>query len=74
MRDKELIFALRCTATGTSKCREKGCRFYLEEYVPEHLREMTGGKEYLPSCDVDGIAIEAAARLEELLEAADGQD
>lgn len=74
MRDKELIRALRCTATGGTKCIGKERRFYKEEWLPEHLREMIGGKEYWGGCDVDRVGIEAADRLEELLEATDGQN
>ena len=74
MKDKELIRALRCTATEGSKCIGKECRFYKEEWLPEHLRFMNEGKEYYPSCDVDRIGIEAADRLEELVGVQNGQD
>lgn len=74
MKDKELIRALRCTATEGSKCIGKECRYYKEEKLPKHLWPLNGEKEYFPSCDVDRIGIDAADRLEELLEVAHGQN
>ena len=67
MEDKELIRALRCISTVGNKDNCKECRFCIEELLPEHLWEMTGGEAIFRSCDVDRIGIEAADRLEELL-------
>ena len=67
MTDQEIIKALRCSASIDCKCIRELCPFFVQEEVPEELREKCGGKDKLDGCDVDGIALAAADRLEQLL-------
>lgn len=60
-QDRELVQALRCAATvttGDAPC--KTCRY--------NKKEEWNGHEW-ERCDVDRISMDAAARLEELLNA-----
>lgn len=66
MNDRELIRALRCTATPYSKCRGEKCPYgNMERLEPEVQKAV--GRGFWFSCDVDRIALEAADRLEKLL-------
>lgn len=66
MDDAKLIAALRCSATANMQgpdCRN--CPYFTQEHVPEKLWEQLK-TEWWDGCDVDRIAMDAAARLEEL--------
>ena len=65
MTNRELAAALRCTASPDSECRGEACPFYLTEKLNEELKQKTG-REAWGSCDVDGIALQAADRLDEM--------
>lgn len=62
-QDRTIIRALRCSAsvpTGDEACRK--CAYGIVEKL-----ELGDGNEYeVVSCDTDGIAVDAADRLEEL--------
>lgn len=65
---EEIVKALRCTCLPYSeKNREvcDACPFQVEEYLDEYDAELYGS-EIIKSCDIDGIGLEAARRLEEL--------
>ena len=66
MTDQEIIQALRCTASADFECIRERCPFFVQEDIPEGLREKCGGMEKWDGCDVDGVALAAADRLEEL--------
>ena len=66
MTDQEIIKALRCTASVDCECSREQCPFFVQEAIPEELREKYGGKDKWDGCDVDGVALAAANRLEEL--------
>ena len=66
--DRDIIRALRCTANTDCECIRKQCPFFVQEIIPEELWGKCGGKDTWDSCDVDGVALAAADRLERLLE------
>lgn len=66
MSNQEIIKALRCTSSADSECIREQCPFFVQEVIPEELRGKYGGKDKWDSCDVDGVALAAADRLEEL--------
>lgn len=68
MTTKEIIDALRCSASANGMEHCDGCPyFYRDEPSPE-IAEQYGNvrDDFWNSCDVDRIALDAAARLEEL--------
>lgn len=65
---KELIDALRCSASPPSERRNpdcENCEFSCLELLSEDDAKLVGKSEWV-SCDVDRISFEAAAMLEEL--------
>lgn len=66
---KEIVRALRCCAAPegekTRKCEQ--CAWYLREKLTPEEQEMLGTDEWC-SCDVDQLCLDAAARLERMVE------
>lgn len=60
---KDIVRALRCTATVHETVDCTGCPYLLEETVPEDMAEALGSKLRL-SCDTDQVALDAAEMLE----------
>ena len=67
MTVQEIIKALRCTANADCDCIREQCPFFVQEAIPEELRDKCDGMETWDSCDVDGVALAAADRLEQLV-------
>lgn len=63
---KQIIEALRCCSTEGNVCRHD-CPYYAAETVPPEVAAEIGRSEW-GACDCDRIGMDAAARLEELLE------
>lgn len=66
MDDRKLIAALRCSATLNPERQDcSNCPYFQREHLPEALWQKLK-TEYWDGCDTDRIALDAAARLEEL--------
>lgn len=71
---RELIAALRCSATAGSKCRRDDCR-YFRKPMPEEVAEIIAESGWpadlvmdrMCGCDCDQIALDAADALESFM-------
>nr|DAL50999.1 MAG TPA_asm: Protein of unknown function (DUF551) [Caudoviricetes sp.] len=66
MTAKEIITALRCTAIVDRHEDCAGCPYHVVEQVPGEDME-SFGTETWESCDVDKVALDAAAALERMV-------
>ena len=65
---KEIARAMRCTATAEDEARDcASCPYWKKETLTPAQQEMFGVEEW-GSCDVERICLDAAARLERMVE------